>query len=173
MVKRVVAYNGNSGFCVLEMKSIRRKDSRGQASGPTVTVVGTVPPVSPGELVVVHGTWGTDAKNGTQLEADVPIAVEELPHSVWDSVRYLECGAIKGIGQKTATALQVVAEEAEMDPIALLEASPERLEKVCVGTLPPPPRVCPPHLPPGSAAAVDAHLPPSAARRTAATVSAR
>ena len=87
-----------------------------------MTVVGSMPGVSPGEYLTVRGQWVHHAVYGTQFRAD---AVERrLPQGLKEIFHYLASGAIKGIGKATARQLM---EHFGEDALRVIEEEPEKL----------------------------------------------
>lgn len=61
-----------------------------------MTVVGSFPPLSPGEILKITGEWEINPKFGKQFRADH--FVQALPSSVKGIERFLSSGLIRGIG---------------------------------------------------------------------------
>ena len=61
-VERITFHSDDTGFSVLRVRI------RGQRE--LITVVGTVPSISPGESVECRGTWVNDTKHGMQFQAE-------------------------------------------------------------------------------------------------------
>ena len=87
-----------------------------------MTVVGSMPGVSPGEYLTVRGQWVRHATYGTQFRADV--VERRLPQGLKEIFHYLASGAIKGIGK--ATARQLIETFGE-DALRVIEEEPEKL----------------------------------------------
>ena len=93
--------------------------------GQTLTVVGCMPGVAPGEGIAVEGTWTRHASYGEQFKAE---AVERrTPAGTKAIFDYLSSGAVKGIG--AATARRMVEEFGE-ETLTVLEEHPERLTQI-------------------------------------------
>jgi hypothetical protein len=71
LIERVTFFSEESGFCVLRVKADGHRD--------LVTVIGSVPSVSPGEWITAEGDWVIDK--------------EHAPHS---SFNLLWCFALRG-----------------------------------------------------------------------------
>ncbi len=88
-VERVTFHSEESGFCVLKVKL------RGNRN--LVTIVGKIPNVVPGELIVARGDWIVDKKHGRQFSA-VEIK-SQPPNSIEGIKKFLGSGFICGIGK--------------------------------------------------------------------------
>jgi exodeoxyribonuclease V alpha subunit len=98
--------------------------SLGQSRNP-VTIIGHMAGVSPGQSLKIEGHWQTHPKYGQQFKVqsyDVTI-----PATVDGIRKYLESGAIKGIGTEMADRL-VTAFGAET--FEIIEKKPERLTEI-------------------------------------------
>ena len=86
-IEQVVYYNPDNGYTVCRFAF---------EEGRQITVIGTFPPLSPGEVLRVSGRWETNPRFGQQLrmESFVPI----LPSSVKGIEKFLSSGLIRGIG---------------------------------------------------------------------------
>lgn len=113
-VERVTFHSDESGFCVLRVRSRDRREP--------LTVVGTAPSVSPGEVVEAIGTWERDRKHGPQFRAD---ELRIVPPSTRDGVeKYLASGAVHGVGPHFAKKLVAAFGERVFD---VIEREPHRL----------------------------------------------
>ena len=115
-VETVVYQNQENGYTVLRLDA---------GEGRTLTVVGCLPGVAPGEGITVQGAWMHHASYGEQFKAE---AVERrTPAGVKAIFDYLSSGAVKGIG--AATARRMVEEFGE-EALTVLEEHPEQLTKI-------------------------------------------
>ena len=115
-VEAVVYQNQENGYTVLRLDA---------GEGRTLTVVGCLPGVAPGEGITVQGTWMHHASYGEQFKAE---AVERrTPAGVKAIFDYLSSGAVKGIG--AATARRMVEEFGE-EALTVLEERPEQLTRI-------------------------------------------
>src|SRR5436309_1102135 len=89
------------------------------------TIVGALPGVHVGELLLVEGEWETDPRYGRQLH--VTTFTQRLPASTEGMIRYLSSGLIKGIGPKKA---ERIVEHFGEQTLAIIEQQPERLSEV-------------------------------------------
>ena len=115
-VESVIYQNQENGYTVLRLDG---------GEGQTLTVVGCMPGVAPGESIAVEGTWTRHASYGEQFKAE---AVERrTPAGTKAIFDYLSSGAVKGIG--AATARRMVEEFGE-ETLTVLEEHPERLTQI-------------------------------------------
>jgi exodeoxyribonuclease V alpha subunit len=86
-IEQVVYYNPDNGYTVCRFAL---------EDGRQFTVIGTFPPLSPGEVMRISGRWEMNPRFGQQLrmESFVPI----LPSSVKGIEKFLSSGLVKGIG---------------------------------------------------------------------------
>ncbi len=90
-----------------------------------MTIVGTMPGIHVGELLVVEGEWEHDPRYGRQLH--VTSFTQRLPASLEGMQRYLSSGMIKGIGPKKAA---LIVDHFGEQTLAIIEQQPERLREV-------------------------------------------
>jgi exodeoxyribonuclease V alpha subunit len=121
-VERIVFRNVENGYTVARIKT---DDATRLFRDDLVTVVGTLPNVSVGEVVECSGEWEHSLEHGRQLR--VTHFVPHTPISAKGLARYLGSGIIKGIGPKTAE--HIVAAFGEQT-LAVIELEPERLIEV-------------------------------------------
>ena len=115
-VESVIYQNQENGYTVLRLDG---------GEGQTLTVVGCMPGVAPGEGIAVEGTWTRHASYGEQFKAE---AVDRrTPAGTKAIFDYLSSGAVKGIG--AATARRMVEEFGE-ETLTVLEEHPERLTQI-------------------------------------------
>ncbi len=107
--------NEENGWSVLTVRSGRNE----------LTVVGTLPELSPGEQAVFTGDWTEHKSYGRQFKA---VSCEvQVPTTLLGIERYLGSGLIRGIGP--ATALLIVRHFGE-DTLTILSEHPERLTEI-------------------------------------------
>ncbi len=111
-VSSIIFQNEENGYTILRL----------DAGEEEMTVVGSMPGVSPGEYLTVRGQWVRHATYGTQFRADV--VERHLPQGLKEIFHYLASGAIKGIGK--ATARQLIENFGE-DALRVIEEEPEKL----------------------------------------------
>ncbi len=88
LIERVTFWNEENGFGVLKVKAKGHRD--------LVTVVGSLPSVSPGEWLTAQGRWVQDREFGLQFRAD--ILNSTAPTTREGIEKYLGSGMVKGIG---------------------------------------------------------------------------
>jgi len=113
-IDRVVYTNADNGYVVFILQSPQIKDS--------ITVQGNLPPVHPGELVTINGSWMIHPKFGKQFNAQNCRA--HTPTSVVGLKKYLGSGLIKGIGPSYAEKLVDFFGE---NVLEVIDKSPEKL----------------------------------------------
>lgn len=90
-----------------------------------VTIVGTVPSLTPGEMLRVHGRWSHHPKYGEQFRVDRYESV--VPATITGIQKYLGSGMIKGIGPVFAKRLVEAFGEGTLK---VIEDTPRRLAEV-------------------------------------------
>ncbi len=112
----ILFQNYDNGYAVLRLNC---------DSGPTVTVVGTIPMPAVGERIMVTGRWTAHPSYGKQFEAEF---LERLmPQTTQEILSYLSSRVIKGIGPKTA---QRIVSHFREQTLAVMELEPHRLAEV-------------------------------------------
>ena len=86
-IENVVYYSHETGYTVCKFVG---------EDGMVFTIVGTFPPLSPGETIKIKGKWVINPKFGKQFSVDNYIPL--LPSSVKGIEKFLSSGLIKGIG---------------------------------------------------------------------------
>lgn len=86
-IESVVYYSPETGYTVCKFAG---------EDGLVFTIVGTFPPLSPGETIKIKGKWVISPKFGKQFSVDNYIPL--LPSSVKGIEKFLSSGLIKGIG---------------------------------------------------------------------------
>ena len=116
-VERITFYNEENGYTVAQVTP--------EGRAYTVTVVGNLLEVSPGETLRLHGTWSTHARYGRQFQVERYATV--LPATVAGIEKYLGSGLIKGIGPVTA---RRIVRRFKLDTLRVIEEEPLRLREV-------------------------------------------
>ena len=107
--------NGENGWTVLTVRAGRNE----------VTVVGTLPELSPGEQAVFTGEWTEHRTYGRQFKC---VSCEiRTPTTLLGIERYLGSGLIRGIGPSTAT---LIVRRFGEETLAILSEHPERLTEI-------------------------------------------
>ncbi len=117
LIERVTFFNEENGFAVMKVKV------RGQRE--PVTVVGSLPSVSPGEWLTAEGSWVQDREFGRQFRAGM--LASSAPTSREGIERYLGSGLIKGIGPVYAKRL---VEKFGERIFTIIETESARLEEL-------------------------------------------
>ena len=112
VVSAIIYQNEENGYTILRLDV---KDEE-------ITVVGSMPGVSPGEYLTIKGRWVRHATYGQQFRAD--IVERRLPEGIKEIFHYLSSGALKGVGK--ATARQLIEEFGD-DVLNIIEEHPEQL----------------------------------------------
>ena len=115
-VSSVIYRNEENGYTILRLDT---------PDGDEVTVVGTMPGISPGEGLAVHGQWKRHSTYGEQLQAEV--VERRMPVGEKAVLEYLASGAIKGVG--IATARRLVDTFGE-DVLTVIEENPQELTRI-------------------------------------------
>eukprot|EP00850_Spirogloea_muscicola_P015509 SM000119S25652 [mRNA] locus=s119:173238:178445:+ [translate_table: standard] len=109
-VRRVRFYSNDTGYTVLDIRGfeVGHRDGNGGISTPsgspdTYTAVGYLGNIREGQSLRLEGQWVENDRYGRQLQ--VVRMVENRPRSEPEIIRYLEEGAIAGVGPQTARLL--------------------------------------------------------------------
>ncbi len=121
-VERIVFRNLETHFTVAR---VRPDDGGRLFRDELFTVVGTLPPISTGELIEVTGEWETHPQHGRHVR--VATCVSHAPVTSVGLKRYLGSGVIKGIGPKTA---ERIVDRFGEQTLAIIELEPDRLTEV-------------------------------------------
>ena len=114
-VSAVIYCNEENGYTILRL----------DLGEEEITVVGSLPGVTPGEYLSVRGRWTRHPTYGAQLKAEY--MERRLPQGTKEIYHYLASGAVKGIGASTA---RLVIEEFGEDALSVIEDAPEQLAKI-------------------------------------------
>ena len=115
VVSSVIYRNEENGYTILLLDSGEEE----------ITVVGSMPGISPGEGLSVHGQWTRHSTYGEQLRAE--IVERRMPVGERAVLEYLSSGIIKGVG--AATARRMVDAFGE-DVLSVIENDPQKLTKI-------------------------------------------
>jgi exodeoxyribonuclease V alpha subunit len=115
-IEQVVYYNPENGYAVCRFAL---------EDGRELTVIGTFPPLTAGEVLRVNGQWETNPRFGPQFRVDsfVPI----LPSSIKGIEKFLSSGLVKGIGPVLARRIVKKFGERTIDVIS---KDPQRILEV-------------------------------------------
>jgi len=95
------------------------------ADTETVTAVGTLPFIAPGESITVMGAWTSHPSHGQQFKIEA--AERTLPTTEQGVFDYLASGAIRGVGPATARA---IVDQFGASALEIIEAHPEQLSNL-------------------------------------------
>ncbi len=112
-VARVLFENPDSGWAVFRLEP---------DTGHSITVVGTLAPVFPGESLALEGSWQEDPRFGRQFRATSGRQV--VPRSELGTRRYLASGVLPGVGPELARRL---VRRFGADTLQILDEEPDRL----------------------------------------------
>ena len=107
--------NPENGYSVLSVRSGRSE----------VTVVGSLPELSPGEQAVFSGEWTEHRTYGRQFRCTV--CELRVPTTLLGIERYLGSGLIRGVGPSTASLIVAAFGE---ETLTVLSEHPERLSEI-------------------------------------------
>ena len=129
VIENIVFRNDENGYTVAEARvegGVQMTlDGAGSAEFNLVTVVGTLPPVSPGTPFTMTGSWTEHRVYGRQFK--ISDAVLKEPAGLDAIERYLASGTVKGVREATARA--IVRRFGE-DALRIIEEEPERLAEL-------------------------------------------
>ncbi len=123
-VERITYYNPENGYSVVRLRPEKRNVS-GVGRDGLVTVVGTLPELTPGEYLHLQGEWVNHPKHGLQFQ--VEICEQVLPATLAGIRRYLGSGLVKGIGPRLAGR---IVDYFGAQTLEIIEKHPERLREV-------------------------------------------
>ena len=116
-VERVTYHNQENGFAVLRVKVKGHKD--------LVSVIGTVPSITPGEDITTKGYWRNDVQYGLGFRAEF---IQSIPPTTIEGIeKYLGSGLIKGIGPHFAKKLVAAF---NTDIFDVIESTPIKLKQI-------------------------------------------
>jgi exodeoxyribonuclease V alpha subunit len=116
-IERITYCNEETGYTVARLKA------EGRAG--LVTIVGSIPALSPGETVKLKGEWQSHAKYGRQFKTASCELV--MPATASGIERYLGSGMIKGIGPVMAKRL---VSRFAIETLNVIDRDIERLKEV-------------------------------------------
>ena len=116
-IERITYCNEETGYTVARLKA--------EGGAGLVTIVGSIPGLSPGETVKLKGEWQSHAKYGQQFKTSSCELV--MPATVSGIERYLGSGMIKGIGPVMARRL---VSKFAIETLNVIDRDIERLREV-------------------------------------------
>ena len=115
-VTSIVYQNEDNGYTVCEIET---------PDGDDITITGTLPFVTEGDIISAMGTWTNHPTYGPQFKAE--FYEKSLPAEEGDILRYLSTGNIKGIGPKTASR---IVERFGVDTFDIIANHPDWLTEI-------------------------------------------
>ena len=116
-VKSIIFRNATNGYTVLSLLSNDEKT--------VTTCVGTLPLLNPGDSVIMNGEPSYHARFGSQFK--VASYERKAPSSETSIIKYLESGAVRGVGPSMARA---IVSTFGLETLNVLENETERLTEV-------------------------------------------
>ncbi|MBO5999755.1 MAG: ATP-dependent RecD-like DNA helicase, partial [Lachnospiraceae bacterium] len=117
VVERITYQNDQNGYTIIKCAV--------KGYPELVTVVGTMPEVHVGSVLIVTGSWKIDARYGRQFVMDS--YEETMPATAYGIEKYLGSGLVKGIGPKYA---RRIVEKFGTETLDIIEEDPMRLTEV-------------------------------------------
>jgi exodeoxyribonuclease V alpha subunit len=115
-IEEIVFYNADNGYTVAKFKT---------EAGEDLTIVGSFPPLSPGEVLRIRGGWEINPRFGRQFK--VEHFTMTLPASAAGIEKFLGSGLVRGIGPVLAARIVKAFGAGTID---VLSREPERLREV-------------------------------------------
>lgn len=115
-VESIVFYSPETGYTVCKFSL---------ENGQTMTVVGSFPPLSPGEMLKIKGKWEINPRFGQQFRVENFLPI--LPASVKGIEKFLSSGLIKGVGPVLARNIVNKFGEKTID---IISEDPDKLKEV-------------------------------------------
>ena len=122
--ERITFYSDETGYTVLQLRPQGRVSPIALSRDGLVTVVGTLPEITPGEVLRLTGDWTTHPQYGMQFRAEHCERIR--PATVEGIRRYLGSGLIRGIGPVTASR---IVETFGKETLSIIDEAPHRLEE--------------------------------------------
>ncbi len=115
-IEQIIYYSPDTGYTVFKFVP---------EEGESMTVIGSFPPLSPGEVLKIKGKWVINPKFGQQFKVENFIPV--LPASIKGIEKFLSSGLIKGIGPVLARRIIKKFGDKTID---ILTKNPDKLQQV-------------------------------------------
>jgi exodeoxyribonuclease V alpha subunit len=115
-IEQIIYYSPDTGYTVFKFVP---------ESGKLMTVIGSFPPLSPGEVLKIKGKWVINPKFGQQFKVENFLPV--LPASIKGIEKFLSSGLIKGIGPVLA---RRIIKKFGDKTIEVLSKNPDKLQQV-------------------------------------------
>lgn len=115
-VDHIIYHNKENGFAVFVLASKKQQK---------ITVKGYIPSITPGEQIILQGSWVMHQKFGKQFDAQT--CETQVPTSIIGLKKYLSSGLIKGIGPVYGEKLVNHFKEKVLE---IIDTEPHRLHEV-------------------------------------------
>ncbi|MDD8014656.1 MAG: ATP-dependent RecD-like DNA helicase [Acidobacteriota bacterium] len=115
-IEQIVFYNPENGYTVCKFSL---------EDGRSLTIVGSFPPLSPGETLTISGRWELNPRFGRQFKVDNYQMI--MPATAAGIEKFLASGLIKGIGPVLAR--RIIGKFGE-ETMEILSSAPEKLKEV-------------------------------------------
>jgi exodeoxyribonuclease V alpha subunit len=122
-VERVTFYNAENGYSVVKIKP-EGKFPKQSARDGTLTMVGILPEMGPGQRYEFIGQW-EESKYGTQLRVETLTPI--MPSSEEGLIAFIGSGIAPGVGKKTA---ERIVNYLGGDTARILDQEPERIYEI-------------------------------------------
>jgi exodeoxyribonuclease V alpha subunit len=116
-VEVIVFMEAENGFTVARLKEPHKK--------ALTVIVGYLPSIQPGEIVICRGAWKTHPTHGRQFE--VSDCQVETPCDLVGIQKYLESGLVKGIGPVFA---KKIVDRFGTETLNVIDEAPDRLLEI-------------------------------------------
>lgn len=117
VVERITYQNPENGYCVLK--------ARVKGQRELVPVVGNLPDMNAGAVLIVEGEWKVDPRYGRQFLAQK--WEETMPATVYGIEKYLGSGLIKGVGPTFA---KKIVQQFGTETLQIIEEDVQRLQEI-------------------------------------------
>jgi exodeoxyribonuclease V alpha subunit len=117
VVERLTFQNEENGYTVARLKPTGKSQE--------ITITGSLPGVTPGELLSLRGRWVSHPKFGRQFEVNSYSV--QLPGTITGIRKYLGSGLISGVGPVTA---ERIVDHFGLKTLEIIEESPNKLREV-------------------------------------------
>jgi exodeoxyribonuclease V alpha subunit len=116
-VEVIIYVQPENGFTVARLKEPHKKE--------LTVIVGYLPSIQPGEMVVCQGIWKIHPSHGKQFE--VSDCQVEIPCDLVGIQKYLESGLVRGVGPVFA---KKIVDHFGIDTLKVIDENPERLLEI-------------------------------------------
>ena len=116
-VEVIIFVQPDNGFTVARLKEAHKKE--------LTVIVGYLPSIQPGEMIVCKGMWKIHPSHGKQFE--VSDCQVEIPCDLVGIQKYLESGLVRGIGPVFA---KKIVDRFGIDTLKVIDEMPDRLLEI-------------------------------------------